>query len=126
MISDTKDAASSAINSTASSLRVPMNRYDRIGPSDPTPHGLGNVSETPPGGGKATSLGRTRNPIMARAVIRKITHVSGRQRGDGRVPEGNNRAMKPKARTFGTKNHSASRPTTSGAGNVPGWVRPSM
>src|SRR6266567_6231557 len=118
MISETKDAASSGTSSTASSLGVPMNRRDRTGPSDLTPHGLGNVSETPPGAGKATSLGRTRNPIMARAVIRKITHVSGRQRGDGSVPEGNNRTMKPKARTTGTKNHSASRPATSGAGNV--------
>src|SRR5712691_5913068 len=108
MISDTKDAANSAINSTASPLRVPMNRCDRTGPSDLTPHGLGNGSETPPGAGKATSLGRTRNPIMARAVIRKITHVNGRQRGDGSVPEGNNKTMKPKARTTGTKNHSAS------------------
>ena len=89
------------------------------------PSGFATVSDAPPGAGSATSLGCTTNPAIASAVASRASAANGRQRGDGSVPDGNSSSMKTIAETSGTKLHSASRPTSSGAGNVPGWVMPS-
>ena len=89
------------------------------------PSGFGTISDSPPGAGSATSLGCTTNPAIASAVASRASAANGRQRGDGSVPEGNSNSMKTIAEKTGTKLHSASRPTSLGAGNVPGWVMPS-
>ena len=89
------------------------------------PSGFATVSDAPPGAGSAISLGCTTNPAIVSAVASRASAANGRQRGDGSVPDGNSTSMKTTEETSGTKLHSASRPTSSGAGNVPGWVMPS-
>jgi hypothetical protein len=104
--------------------RVPIRRVDGTGPSDLIPSGFGNASDSPPGAGSATSLGCTANPVIASAVASRPSQAKGRQRGDGSLPDGNNNSMKPSAAKIGTKLHSATRPTSSGAGKVPGRRMP--
>ncbi len=89
------------------------------------PSGFGTISDSPPGAGSATGLGCTTNPAIASAVASRASATNRRQRGDGSVPDGNSSSMKIIAAKTGTKLHSASRATSSGAGNVPGWVMPS-
>ncbi len=104
---------------------VPIRTVDRTGPSDLTPTGFSNISETPPGAGSAISLGRTTNPTIVSAVASRPSPAHGRQRGEGSVPDGNSSSMKPSPVKTGMKLHSASRPASSGAGKVPGWATPS-
>ena len=94
----------------------------RAGPRGLTASGLRNISETPPGAGRATSRELTMNPASVRQVTSRPAAAAGRQRRDGSPPEGKNRSIAARPAKAGMKSHSASAPTTRGAGSVPGWV----
>ena len=114
----------STVPSAARPSRVPIKIVDSTGPSDLIPSGLGNTKDVPPGAGSPISLGCTTNPTIVSAVASRPSPAHGRQRGEGSLPVGNSISMKPIPVKTGMKVHSASRPTSSGAGKVPGWATP--
>ena len=120
--SDTIEAARNTTNATVIPVMVPTRATRRTGQRPATPSGFWKVSEVPPGAGICTSLGRTTSPLSVRPARTKPAAASGRQRRDGSFPDGKNRNMKAMVNVLGTKLHSASRPTSFGAGTAPGYV----
>ena len=113
--SEAAAAASSAMETTLRPFSVPMNTSRR----KDSPSGFGYVRDTPPGAGRAMSRGVTTVAIRVMPERTAAMTTTGRQRGDGRRPVGNNSTTAARARTTGTKSTSEERPTMSAAARPP-------